>query len=49
MIDSRLKNAFDWNDFELGSWDSVRWLEWKTEECPVPDNEELVFYDLEKE
>lgn len=49
IIDSRLKNEINWNDIGIDAWDCVRWLEWKTGECPVPDNEELVFYDLEKE
>lgn len=49
MIDSRLKDEFNWADFQLDSWDCVRWLEWKDDECPVPENEELVFYDLEGE
>lgn len=53
IIDSRLLNEFNWEDIIPGmgsdSWDCIRWLEWKTDECPIPDNEELVFYDLEKD
>ena len=30
-------------------WTEVRSLRWKDGECPVPEHEELLFYDLEKE
>lgn len=53
IIDSRLLNEFNWEDIIPGmgidSWDYIRWLEWKTDEFPVMDNEKLVFYDLEKD
>lgn len=30
-------------------WSSIKSLVWKDDECPLPDNEELIYYDLEKE
>lgn len=30
-------------------WTSVKPLKWKDDECPLPDNEELIYYDLERE
>jgi organic radical activating enzyme len=30
-------------------WSSIKSLVWKDDECPLPDNEELVYYDLERE
>lgn len=30
-------------------WTSIKPLKWKDDECPLPDGDELVFYDLEKE
>lgn len=32
----------------LDHWTSVKPLKWKDDECLLPENEELVFYDLEK-
>lgn len=32
-----------------GHWASVKSLKWKEEECPLPEGEELVFYNLEIE
>lgn len=36
-------------DTGMHHWTSVKPLEWKDDECPLPEGEELVFYDLEKE
>lgn len=36
-------------DTGMHHWTSVKPLEWKDDECPIAENEELVFYDLEKE
>lgn len=35
--------------YETGEehWESVRPLKWRDDECPLPEGEELVFYDLE--
>lgn len=33
----------------LFHWTSIKPLVWKDDECPIAENEELVFYDLEKE
>lgn len=44
VIDSRLKHEINWNDIGLDSWDCVRWLK-----CEISENEELVFYDLERD
>lgn len=33
----------------LGHWSIVKSLKWKNEKCPIPENEDLVFYDLKKE
>ena len=30
-------------------WSKVESLHWREDECPLPENEELVFYDLAKE
>ena len=30
-------------------WSKVESLQWREDECPLPENEELVFYDLAKE
>lgn len=30
-------------------WSKIKSLKWKEDECPIPENEELLFYDLEKE
>ncbi|MDF3000872.1 MAG: hypothetical protein K0Q48_991 [Bacillota bacterium] len=30
-------------------WSSIKPLEWKDDVCPIPDNEELIYYDLERE
>lgn len=53
IIDSRLLHELNWEDIipgmGAGAWDCVRWLEWKNDECPIPNNEELLFYDLEKD
>ncbi len=50
LIDSRVMNDISLRDIKgIDSWTSIRALKWKSEECPVPDNEELMFYDLEKE
>lgn len=32
-----------------GHWTSVKSLKWKNDECPLPEGEELVFYNLENE
>lgn len=49
VIDSRLKNEFNLADLGADKWDDVRWMEWKTGACLIPDHEDLVFYDLERE
>lgn len=36
-------------DTGVKHWSSIKSLEWKDDECPLPDNEELIYYDLEKE
>ncbi|WP_312432736.1 4Fe-4S cluster-binding domain-containing protein [Lacrimispora sp.] len=50
LIDRRLEKEIDWKDIKIpGVWDEVRLLKWKDDECPLPDNEELIYYDLERE
>lgn len=53
FIDSRLIKEFDWEDIiprmDIGSWDCIRWIELKPEKFKKEDNEELIFYDLEKD
>ena len=47
-IDSRVFNQ-DYVDSLRYSWAVIKSLEWRMDECPVPEGEELVFYDLEAE
>ena len=55
LIDSRcysveLLRIIASNDHNpLDHWTSIKSLKWKDGECPLPEGEELVFYDLEKE
>lgn len=55
LIDSRWYNDEVLSVLGLGAadarghWTSVKALEWKDDSCPLPDGEELIFYDLEKE
>lgn len=34
---------------DLRHWSVVKALQWREDECPLPEHEELVFYDLAKE
>lgn len=47
-IDSRVFNQ-DYVDSLRYGWAVIKSLEWRMDECPVPEGEELVFYDLEAE
>lgn len=49
VIDFRLKQEINWNDIGLDSWDCVRWLKCESNLCEISENEELVFYDLERD
>lgn len=50
VIDSRVMNDISLRDIKgIKKWTSIKALEWKDRECPIPENEELLFYDLEKE
>ena len=49
MIDSRAMKDISLRNIKwIKKWTSIKALEWKDGECPVPENEELLFYDLEK-
>ena len=48
-VDARIKDDLNWGDFNRnGEWAHIRFIEWK-DECPIPENEELFFYDLMRE
>ena len=49
LIDSRLSSESFWTELKLDNWNTVKLLVWKDDECPLPDNEELIYYDLERE
>ena len=56
LIDSRCYNDYVLSIIGLEAgisplfhWSSIKPLEWKDDACPLPDGEELVFYDFEKE
>jgi hypothetical protein len=47
-IDSRVFNQ-DYVDSLRYGWAVIKSLEWRMDDCPLPEGEELVFYDLEAE
>ena len=47
-IDSRVFNQ-DYVDSLGYSWDVIKSLKWSMDDCPLPEGEELVYYDLEAE
>lgn len=50
LVDSRIYTNLDVLNtgvFNGSHWSKIRSLQWKTEECPIPENEDLLFYDLE--
>lgn len=49
LIDSRLSSESFWTELKLDNWKSAKLLVWKDDKCPLPGNEELIFYDLERE
>lgn len=52
IYDSRSRNVMDTVMAGTGDgnhWSKIKSLAWKTDECPIPENEDLLFYDLEKE
>jgi pyruvate formate-lyase activating enzyme-like uncharacterized protein len=44
-IDSRLYDKFDFSNIDFSGWDVVRKLKWVTD-CPLPDQEELLYFKL---
>lgn len=54
LIDSRcyteeVLSIIGLHDTGTKHWTSVKPLKRKDDECPLPDNEELIYYDLERE
>lgn len=47
-IDSRVFNQ-DYVDSLSYGWDVIKSLKWSMDDCPLPEGEELVYYDLEAE
>lgn len=47
-IDSRVFNQ-DYVDSLSYGWAAVKSLKWSMDDCPLPEGEELVYYDLEAE
>lgn len=50
MVDSRVMRDISLQDIKgIRKWTEVKSLIWRVDECPVPEHEDLLFYDLEKE
>jgi len=50
MVDSRVMRDISLQDIKgIRKWTDIKALVWKDGACPVPQHEELMFYDLEKE
>ncbi|MEY8429262.1 4Fe-4S cluster-binding domain-containing protein [Lachnospiraceae bacterium 48-42] len=50
MVDSRVMRDISLQDIKgIRKWTDIKALVWKDGACPVPEHEELLFYDLEKE
>ncbi len=50
MVDSRVMRDISLQDIKgIRKWTDIKALVWKDGACPVPQHEELLFYDLEKE
>lgn len=50
MVDSRVMRDISLQDIKgIRKWTEVKSLIWRADECPVPEHEDLLFYDLEKE
>jgi len=45
-IDKRCFEDYDFSNIDFSSWDVIRRMEWK-KDCPLPEGEELLIYDLE--
>ena len=49
LIDSRIYDSADvvgTGVFKTNGWGVIKSLQWKTDECPIPENETLLHYNL---